>query len=77
MTPAQAAVLLSENAVMHTPVLIDPIADLELVSIAISMSTQRRGDSGNYIFEGRSTLARPLSDGKAPSKDTRSRAWSS
>ncbi|TMB23214.1 MAG: hypothetical protein E6J65_14005 [Deltaproteobacteria bacterium] len=42
MIPAQAAVLLNENVVMHTPILIKPILGRELVSIAVSISTQSR-----------------------------------
>ena len=53
MTPAQAAVILNENVVMHTPVLIKPIVGRALVSIAISISTQSRDDPGKYIFEGK------------------------
>src|SRR5262249_8215962 len=53
MTPAQAAVVLNENAVMHSPVLTKPIVGRELVSLAISISTQSRDDPGEYIFEGR------------------------
>ncbi len=46
MTPAQAAVVLNENVVMH-------IVGRALVSIAISISTQSRDDPGKYIFEGK------------------------
>ncbi len=53
MTPAQVAVLLNENVVMHTPVLIKPIVGRELVSIAVSISTQSREHPGKYIFEGK------------------------
>jgi hypothetical protein len=53
MTPAQAAVILNENVVMHTPVLIKPIVGRELVSIVISISSQSRNDPGEYIFEGK------------------------
>ena len=53
MTPAQAAVVLNENVVMHTPVLIKPIVGRALVSIAVSISTQSRDDPGKYIFEGK------------------------
>jgi len=53
MTPAQAAVVLNENVVMHTPVLIEPIVGRALISIAISISTQSRDDPGKYIFEGK------------------------
>ena len=45
--------VLNENVVMHTPVLIKPIVGRELVSIAISNSTHSRDDPGNYIFEGK------------------------
>ena len=53
MTPAQAAVILNENVVMHTPVLIKPVVGRELVSIVISISSQSRDDPGKYIFEGK------------------------
>lgn len=53
MTPAQAAVILNENVVMHSPVLIKPIIGRELVSITISNSTQSRDDPGRYIFEAK------------------------
>jgi hypothetical protein len=53
MTPAQAAAVLNENVVMHTPVLTKPIVGQELVSIAISSSTQSRDDPGKYFFEGK------------------------
>jgi hypothetical protein len=62
MTPAQAAVLLNENVVMHTPILIKPIVGRELVSFAVSMSSQSRDDPDTYIYEGkidaRTTLLR-------------------
>lgn len=73
MTPAQAAVVLNENVVMHTPVLIRSIVGRALVSIAIPSSAQSRDDPGKYIFEGKID-ARTT---KAPSKGTISRAWSS
>ena len=38
MTPAQVAVVLNENVVMHAPVLIKPIVGRELVSFAVSIS---------------------------------------
>src|SRR6266850_2562297 len=53
MTPAQAAVILNENVVMHTPVLIKPVVGRELVSIVISISSQSRDDPGKYIYEGK------------------------
>jgi hypothetical protein len=53
MTPAQAAVILNQNVVMHTPFLIKPIVGRELVSIVISISSQSRDESGKYIFEGK------------------------
>src|SRR5262245_31715708 len=54
MTPAQVAViLLNENVVIHTPVLIKPIVGRELVSFAVSISSQSRDDPGRYIFEGK------------------------
>src|SRR5262245_35384265 len=53
MTAAQGAVVLNENVVMHTPVLIKPIVGRELVSFAVSISTQSRDDPGKYVFEGK------------------------
>src|SRR5215831_16205833 len=53
MTAAQAAVILNENVVMHTPVLTKPVVGRELVSIVISISYQSRDDPGKYIFEGK------------------------
>ena len=53
MTPAQVAVLLNENVVMHTPVLIKPIVGRELVSIVISIPSQGRDDPGKYISGGK------------------------
>ena len=57
MIPAQAAVLLNENVVMHTPILIKPILGRELVSIAVSISTQSRlspvHPSDMHIMRGR------------------------
>ena len=53
VTPAQAAVILNEQVVMHTPVLIKPIVGRELASIAISISSESRDDPGQYIFEAR------------------------
>jgi len=44
-------VVLNENIVMHTPVLITPIVGRELVSLAVSMSSQSRDDPGKYTFE--------------------------
>ena len=51
-TPAQAAAILAENVVMHSPVLIKPIIGRVLVAIAISISAHSRDDPGKYIFEG-------------------------
>src|SRR5258705_6729576 len=53
VTPAQAAVILNEQVVMHTPVLIKPIVGRELASIAISISSQSRDDPGEYVFEAK------------------------
>jgi hypothetical protein len=52
-TPAQAAAILAENVVMHSPVLIKPIVGRELVAITISNSTHSRDDPGKYVFEAR------------------------
>jgi hypothetical protein len=61
-TPEQAATILAENVVMHSPVLIKPIVGRELVAITISNSSHSRDDPGQYIFEGkideRTTLLR-------------------
>jgi hypothetical protein len=50
------------DIVMHTPILIKPIVCRELVSFAVSISSQSRDDPGKYIFEGkidaRTTLLR-------------------
>ena len=46
MTPAQVAVLLNEDIVMHTPILIKPIVGRELVSFAVSISSQSGDDPG-------------------------------
>src|SRR5712691_11809680 len=61
MTPAQAAVVLNENVVMHTPVLIKPIVGRALVSIAISISIQSRDDPGKYIFRRQDRRSHDLS----------------
>ena len=53
VTPAQVAVVLNENVVVHTPVLIRPIIGRELVSFAVSIASQSRDDPGKYIFEGK------------------------
>jgi hypothetical protein len=53
VTPAEAAVILHEHVVMHTPVLIKPIVGRELVSNVISLSSESRDDPGKYIFEGK------------------------
>jgi hypothetical protein len=61
-TPAQAAAILAENVVMHSPVLIKPIIGRELVAITISNSSHSRDNPGQYIFEAkvndRTTLLR-------------------
>ena len=61
-TPQQAAAILAENVVMHSPVLIKPIVGRELVAITISNSSRSRDDPGKYIFErkldDRTTLLR-------------------
>ena len=61
-TPQQAAAILAENVVMHSPVLFKPIVGRELVAITISNSSRSRDDPGKYIFErkldDRTTLLR-------------------
>jgi hypothetical protein len=61
-TPEQAAAILAEDVVMHSPVLIKPIVGRELVAITISNSSHSRDNSGKYIFEAkvddRTTLLR-------------------
>ena len=61
-TPAQAAAILAENVVMHSPVLIKPIIGRELVAITISNSSHSRDNPGQYILEAkvedRTTLLR-------------------
>jgi hypothetical protein len=61
-TPEQAAAIIAENVVMHSPVLIKPIVGRELVAITISNSSHSRDNPGKYIFEGkideRTTLLR-------------------
>ncbi len=52
-TPAQAAAILAENVVMHSPVLIKPIVGRELVAITISNSSHSRDNPGQYVFEAR------------------------
>ncbi len=52
-TPAQAAAILAENVVMHSPVLVKPIIGRELVAITISHSIHSRDDPGRYVFEAR------------------------
>src|ERR1700693_1138915 len=52
-TPAEAAAILAENVVMHSPVLIKPIPGRELVAITISNSSHSRDDPGKYIFDAR------------------------
>jgi hypothetical protein len=53
VTPAQAAVVLNENVVLHTPLLIRPIIGRELVSFAVSIASQSRDDPGKFIFEAK------------------------
>ena len=53
VTPVQVAVVLSENVVVHTPILIRPIVGRELVSFAVSIASQSRDDPGKYIFEAK------------------------
>jgi len=61
-TPAQVAVILAENVVMHSSVLIKPIIGRELVAITISNSSHSRDNPGKYIYEAklddRTTLLR-------------------
>src|SRR5215470_2366268 len=61
-TAEQAAAILAEDVVMHSPVLIKPIVGRELVAITISNSSHSRDDPGKYIFEvkidDRTTLLR-------------------
>ena len=52
-TPEQAAAILAENVVMHSPVLIKPIVGRELVAITLSNSTHSRDDPGKYVLEAR------------------------
>jgi hypothetical protein len=52
-TPAQAAAILAENVVMHSPVLIKPIVGRELVAITIANSSHSRDDPGKYVLEAR------------------------
>src|SRR5262249_40298836 len=52
-TPEQAAAILAENVVMHSPVLIKPIIGRELVAITLSNSSHSRDDPGKYVFEGK------------------------
>ena len=60
VTPAQAAVVLNENVILHTPLLIRPIIGRELVSFAVSIASQSRDDPGKFIFEAKID-ARPTS----------------
>jgi hypothetical protein len=61
-TPEQAAAILAENVVMHSPVLIKPIVGRESVAITISNSSHSRDNPGKYTFEAklddRTTLLR-------------------
>ena len=52
-TPEQAAAILAENVVMHSPVLVKPIIGRELVAISISNSSHSRDNPGQYVFEAR------------------------
>jgi len=52
-TPEQAAAILAENVVMHSPVLVKPIRGRELVAITISNSSHSRDNPGQYMFEAR------------------------
>jgi hypothetical protein len=52
-TLQQAAAILAENVVMHSPVLIKPIVGRELVAITLSNSTRSRDNPGEYIFEAK------------------------
>src|SRR5215475_10241631 len=52
-TPQQAAAILAEDVVMHSPVLIEPIVGRELLAITISNSSHSRDDPGKYIFEAK------------------------
>jgi hypothetical protein len=52
-TPTQAAAILAENVVMHSPVLIKPIVGRDLVAITISNSSHSRDNPGQYVFEAR------------------------
>jgi hypothetical protein len=52
-TPEQAAAILAENVVMHSPVLVKPIVGRELVAITISNSSRSRDNPGRYVFEAR------------------------
>jgi hypothetical protein len=61
-SPEQVAAILTENVVMHSPILVKPIVGRALVAIAISNSSMSRDDPGKYVFEGkldeRTTLLR-------------------
>jgi hypothetical protein len=52
-TPDEAAAILAENVVMHSPVLIKPIVGRKLVAITISNSSHSRDDPGKYVFEAK------------------------
>jgi len=52
-TPQQAAAILAENVVMHSPVLVKPIIGRELVAVTISSSSHSRDNPGQYVFERR------------------------
>ena len=52
-TPQQAAAILAENVVMHSPVLIKSIVGRELVAITLSNSSRSRDNPGRYVFEAK------------------------
>ena len=52
-TPDEAAAILAENVVMHSPVLIKPSVGRKLVAITISNSSHSRDDPGKYVFEAK------------------------
>jgi len=74
-TPEQAAAILAENVVMHSPVLIKPIIGRELVAITLSNSFTAGMIRENMSSRASSTREPPCCAGKAPSRATRSKAW--
>jgi len=56
MTPAQVAVVLNRDVVMHTTAPDKPLVGRELLAIVIAMSTQSRDDPGAYV--SKTTLLR-------------------